>query len=187
MSDLTTNALEHSLKELLLKKSVNKITVIDLTKNCGINRMSFYYHFHDINELIEWSCLEDARKALEGKKTYDTWKEGFYQIFEVVLENKPFIMNVYRNTSRENIEKFLYKLTFDLMMNIITEKSKDINVQVEYKNFIADFYKYAFVGIMLDWIKNDMQEDPKEIIKKLSILVHGNIIDALQQYNNLNK
>ncbi len=172
LSDLTKNALEHSLKELLLKKSVNKITVIDLTKNCGINRMSFYYHFHDINELIEWSCLEDARKALEGKKTYDTWQEGFYQIFEVVLEN---------------IEKFLYKLTFDLMMNIITEKSKDINVQVEYKNFIADFYKYAFVGIMLDWIKNDMQEDPKEIIKKLSILVHGNIIDALQQYNNLNK
>ena len=87
MSNLTKNALENSLKKMLLKKKVNKITVEDLTNDCGINRMTFYYHFHDIYDLIEWSCLEDAKKAIKGKKTYDTWQEGCYQIFEAVLEN----------------------------------------------------------------------------------------------------
>ena len=32
----------------------------------GINRMTFYYHFKDIYDLVEWSCEEDARKAIEG-------------------------------------------------------------------------------------------------------------------------
>ena len=187
MSNLTKNALENSLKKMLLKKKVNKITVEDLTNDCGINRMTFYYHFHDIYDLIEWSCLEDAKKAIKGTKTYDTWQEGCYQIFEAVLENKPFIMNVYKNVSREHIEKFLNELTYNLMMSVINEKSKDIEVREEDKEFIANFYKNAFVGLMLDWIGDDMKEDPKRIIKKLSILVHGNIVEALDQFNKEDK
>ena len=67
--------------------------------------MAFYYHFKDIYDLIEWSCVEDATIALSGNKTYETWQEGYLQIFEAVLENKPFIMNVYNSVSREQVEK----------------------------------------------------------------------------------
>ena len=101
MSDLTKRALEQSLKNLLLQKPLSKITISDIADDCGINRMTFYYHFKDIYDLIEWSCEEDARKALEGKKTYDTWQQGLLQIFEAVQENKVFILNVYRSISRE--------------------------------------------------------------------------------------
>ena len=61
-------ALEASLKHLMLLKPLDKITISDLTTDCGISRMAFYYHFKDIYDLVEWSCLEDARKALQGKK-----------------------------------------------------------------------------------------------------------------------
>ena len=87
MSEVTKRALEQSLKNLLLKKPLTKITINDITEDCGINRMTFYYHFKDIYDLVEWSCLEDARKALEEKKTHDTWQEGFLNIFEAVLAN----------------------------------------------------------------------------------------------------
>ena len=40
----TKLALETSLKNLLLKKPVDKITITDLTNDCGITRMAFYYH-----------------------------------------------------------------------------------------------------------------------------------------------
>lgn len=68
MSQITKRALEQSLKNLLLKKPLNKITISDIAEDCGINRMTFYYHFQDIYDLVEWSCLEDARKALEKKR-----------------------------------------------------------------------------------------------------------------------
>ena len=158
--------MEASLKNLLLKKPLDKITINDITEDCGINRMTFYYHFKDIYDLIEWCCVEDAKKALEGKKTYDTWQQCFLQIFEAVLDNKPFILNVYHSVSREQVELYLYKLTYDLLIGVVEEKSAGMNVRDEDKKFIADFYKYAFVGLMLDWVKHDMKGDPHERLSK---------------------
>ena len=77
MSQVTKRALEASLKNLLLQKPLSKITISDITEDCGINRMTFYYHFKDIYDLVEWSCQEDASKALAGNKTYETWQQGF--------------------------------------------------------------------------------------------------------------
>lgn len=182
VSQTTKRALEASLKKLLLEKPLNKITINDITEDCGVNRMTFYYHFKDIYDLIEWCCVEDAKKALEGKKTYDTWQQGFLQIFEAVLDNKPFILNVYHSVSREQVELYLYKLTYDLLIGVVEEKSAGMNVRDEDKKFIADFYKYAFVGLMLDWVKHDMKGDPHEIIEELSIVMHGNVTSALERF-----
>lgn len=182
MSQLTKRALEASLKKMLLKKPLDKITISDLTEDCGMNRMTFYYHFKDIYDLVEWSCVEDARKALEGKKTYQTWQQGFLQIFQAVLDNKPFILNVYRSVSREQVELYLHKVTYDLLIGVVEETAQGMNVRQEDKEFIADFYKYAFVGLMLDWVRHDMKEDPEKIIDHLSLLISGNILTALERY-----
>ena len=166
MSNITKHALSESLKKLLLKKPLNKITINDLTTDCGISRMAFYYHFKDIYDLVEWACLEESRKALQGKKTYDTWQEGLLQIFEAVYENKPFIINAYNAISREQIENFLFQLTHDLIMSVVEEQARSTSLTQEQKSFIADFYKYSFVGIMLDWIRQGMKSDYTDIWKK---------------------
>lgn len=182
MSQITKRALEESLKKMLLKKSVNKITISDITEDCGINRMTFYYHFKDIYDLVEWSCVEDAARALDGKKTYDTWQQGFQQIFQAVLDNKPFVQNVYQSVNREQVETYLYSLTHNLLIGVIEEKAVGMQVRDEDKEFIADFFKFAFVGLMLDWIRNGMKKDPQQIIDRLSILIEGDITRALNKY-----
>ena len=179
MSELTKRALEQSLKNLLLQKPLNKITISDIADDCGINRMTFYYHFKDIYDLVEWSCQEDAAKALAGKKTYETWQQGFEQIFEAVLANKPFIMNVYHSVSREQVENYLYRITYDLLEGVVEERSKGMSVRQEDKAFIATLYKYMFVGLMLDWIKSDMKGDPALIVERLEQVIHGSVSAAL--------
>lgn len=181
MSQVTKRALEASLKHLLLQKPLNKITINDIAEDCGINRMTFYYHFKDIYDLVEWCCEEDASRALAGKKTYETWQQGFLQIFEAVLENKPFIMNVYHSVSREQVENYLYKLTYDLLEGVVEEKAQGMSVRAEDKKFIAAVYKYAFVGLMLDWIKNNMKDDPALVVERLDQVIHGGINAALQR------
>ena len=182
MSQTTKRALEASLKHLLLQKPLDKTTIADIAEDCGVNRMTFYYHFKDIYDLVEWSCVEDAAKALDGKKTYDTWQRGFLQIFRAVAQNKPFILNVYHSVSREQVEIYLYKLTYDLLIGVVEEKAAGKQVRQEDKEFIANFYKYAFVGLMLEWIKGGMKEDPERIIDRLSTLIHGDISRALDKY-----
>ena len=182
MSQVTKRALEQSLKNLLLKKPLTKITVGDITDDCGINRMTFYYHFKDIYDLVEWSCLEDAKRALEEKKTYDTWQQGFLQIFKAVQENKPFILNVYRCVHREQVEKYLQPLVDQLLLNVINEEAAGITVRDEDKQFIAQVYSYMFIGLMLDWIKDDMREDPQQIVEKLSNQKKGSVSVALSRF-----
>ena len=179
---VTKRALEQSLKNLLLKKPLTKITVGDITDDCGINRMTFYYHFKDIYDLVEWSCLEDAKRALDEKKTYDTWQQGLLQIFKAVQENKPFILNVYRCVHREQVEKYLQPLVDQLLLNVINEEAAGITVRDEDKQFIAQVYSYMFIGLMLDWIKDDMREDPQQIVEKLSKLIKGSVSVALSRF-----
>lgn len=182
MSQVTKRALEQSLKNLLLKKPLTKITVGDIADDCGINRMTFYYHFKDIYDLVEWACLEDAKRALDEKKTCDTWQQGLLQIFEAVQQNKPFILNVYRCVHREQVEKYLQPLVDHLLLDIIQEKSGGMTVRDEDKQFIAQIYSYIFIGLMLDWIKEDMREDPQNIVDRLAKLITGSISAALARF-----
>ena len=182
MPNATKAALEESLKRLLLKKPLDKITITDLTTDCGISRMAFYYHFKDIYDLVEWSCVEDGTKALQGKKTSESWTEGLTQVFEAVLENKPFIMNVYRSVDRERMENYLYKLTYDLIVGVVDEKSKGLDITEEDKKFIANFYKYGFVGIMIEWIQAGMKENIEELVNKMSLTLHDTVTTSVQNF-----
>lgn len=182
MSQVTKRTLEQSLKNLLLKKPLTKITVSDIADDCGINRMTFYYHFKDIYDLVEWSCLEDAKRALDEKKTYDTWQQGLLQIFEAVQQNKPFILNVYRCVHREQVEKYLQPLVDELLIGVIEEKASGMTVRDEDKQFIAQAYGYMFIGLMLDWIKDNMRENPQQIVDRLNRLIKGSLSAALSRF-----
>lgn len=182
MSQTTKRALAASLKKLLMEKSLDKITVSDITEDCGVNRQTFYYHFQDIYDLIEWTYTNDALKALDGKKTYGTWQQGFLRICEYVLDNKAFVVNTYHSISREHLERFLYNEVFMLIMGVVEEKAEGMNVREEDKAFIAHFYKYGFVGLVLEWVGRNMKEDPQKIIDRLSLVMDGNITSALERF-----
>lgn len=182
MSEITKRALAASLKHLLAKKSLDKITVVDIAEDCGVNRQTFYYHFQDIYDLVDWIFLDEASKALEGKKDYSTWQQGYLQIFHYVLENRALVTNVYHSVSRERMEQYLYQVTYDLLCGVVEEAAAGIAVREEDKQFIADFYKFAFVGLMLDWIAHSMHEDPRQIVNRLATLIHGDITRALEKF-----
>ena len=60
MSQITKNALAASLKKLLSKKELSKITITNITEECGVNRQTFYYHFKDIYDLLEWIFTNES-------------------------------------------------------------------------------------------------------------------------------
>lgn len=62
MSQTTKRALAQSLKKLLQTKPLSKITINDIAEDCGVSRMTFYYHFADIYDLVEWTCQEGCER-----------------------------------------------------------------------------------------------------------------------------
>ena len=103
---------------------------------------------------------------------------GLLQIFEVVYENKPFIMNVYHSVSREQIETYLFHLTHDLLYGVVQEKAKGTGISEADQSFIADFYKYSFTGVMLDCMKADYHV----IAEKMHRTMEGNVVNSIRNF-----
>ena len=179
MSQTTKRALEASLKKLLNQKPLNKITINDITEDCGVNRMTFYYHFKDIYDLVDWILTEDAIKVMEGRRSFDTWTEAFQDILQQVQTNRTLVLNVYRSVGREQVEQYLYRLLDPMLKEFADRETTDITVQDADKQFVIDFYKYALVGMVLEWIRRDMKTDPEVMTERLGKMIHGDLRRAL--------
>lgn len=182
VSQTTKRALEASLKKLLLQKPLNKITINDITEDCGVNRMTFYYHFKDIYDLVDWILVEDAQQVMEGRQDIDTWDKAFLDVLLKIQANKLLVLNVYRSISREQVEQYLYKMLDPLLHEFVDKESQDISIQDEDKQFVIDFFKYALVGMVLEWIHKDMKTDPAALTARLDTMLHGGIRRTLLRF-----
>lgn len=180
---MTKLALEASLKKLLLHKPLNKITISDITEDCGVNRMTFYYHFEDIYDLVGWILEKDAGKVLEENKSFDTLKDAFFTVLEQVQENKTLVMNLYRALQRDQIEQYLYRLTDPIMHDFADRAAEGLCVSEKDRQFVLDFYKYALVGLVLEWIRGDMKTEPAEMAQRIDVMTHGELRRALSKFS----
>lgn len=183
MSQTTERAIAAALKKLLQQKPLNKITISDIANECGINRMTFYYHFKDIYDLIEWMCTEEAKQSLEGNESVENWQQGMLNLLHALLDDKPFIMEIYHSVSREQIEIYCYRVIYALFKKVIDDVSVDMNVSEEDKKFIVDIYKYAMAGMLLAWIGNGMKESPEYLVGKAETFLHGDFKRGLERFN----
>ena len=180
MSQITKRALAASLKRLMAQKPLSKITISDITDECGINRMTFYYHFQDIYDLIDWICQQEGGQALGDRTGYDTWQDGFVALCHTVIENRAFIEGVYHSVQREQIENYLSRVVYDLLFDVVRELAAPYSIAEEDEAYITNFYKYAFVGVMLDWVKTGMKEPPEQVVGRVSRMTHGQLLAAIQ-------
>ena len=109
------------LKDLLAEKPLDKITVTDLTEHCGVNRMTFL-PTKDIYDLVRWAYIESATRALAGQDLRRTVTGLFADPgrAEGPVSLSP---KVYHSISREHIENYLYRLTYDLMISVVEKNA----------------------------------------------------------------
>lgn len=182
MSQLTKKALAESLKKLMNTTPLEKITVNDIVKDCGVNRRTLYYHFQDMYALLEWIFRTEIHSIIDKNKTHQTWQKGFLQILLYLKQNQKMVSNTYHSIGREYLEIHLYSEVYSLIFGVVNELAVDINVSEKDKKYVADFYKLAFVGLLLEWIRNDMSEKPEQIIDNLNKTISGDIHRALLKY-----
>lgn len=173
MSQITKRALAASLKKMMEKKPLSKITVTDLAQECGINRHTFYYHFRDIYDLVQWIFLSETEYVLEQIKGEDSWQLGMKWMFDYALENKKFVTGTLRSASKEHLTGFLVQQIYSLIRQVVDRESQDIAISEEKKVFVATFYSHGITGIVMDWIEKDMQQNPDEIIDIFFTMIQG--------------
>ena len=166
MSNITKNALAESLKKILIKKSITKITIEEIVNLTGVNRQTFYYHFDDIYDLVKWIYKNDIFLEIRENNNYDNWEDLFELLLDSVANNKIFISKTYNLSS---LNKFIYDLLYNQINNFIIVNN--ISSDKKEIEFISKFYSYAIIGIIYDWIKNNMKENKKDIIRNIKMVI----------------
>ena len=110
MSNLTTKALQQSFRKLLNEKPLKQITVKDIVDDCGVNRNTFYYHFHDIPELLEGMLKEDIDMVMAEDNAVNSLEDVLYTISYFIRQNKKAALHIYRSINRDIFEKYQWDI-----------------------------------------------------------------------------
>ncbi|MGH4138521.1 dihydroxyacetone kinase transcriptional activator DhaS [Clostridium sp.] len=184
---ITKKALALSIKKLMETIPLAKLSIHEIVDNCGINRQTFYYHFKDKFDLVNWIYYTEAIENIDDSIKYGHWTDEMYKTLVYFMENRSFYINALNTPGQNAFDGFLFEKTYDLIMGVINDISTGIKVLDTDKDFIADFYTYAFVGITVQWIKNNMKEPPEKVVSNLNDMVEGSMLGALTRYSTYHK
>ena len=100
MTDFTRREIKTRFMELLSEKNLDKITVKELADVCGISRNTFYYHYHDIFEVLEEIFQCEIMKVVEAEKRYGSLKEAFIMATKFAQDNRAAMLHVHQSTKK---------------------------------------------------------------------------------------
>ena len=169
----TRGAIVNAFIQLLSEKPVNKITVKDIVERCGVNRNTFYYHFHDIPDLAEQMMEEKADQLIQNHYQPHQPIECIRPLVRYGLRHRTAVLHIYQYLPRDTFLAYLNRLTFRLMQEYFTAATDGLSASGEDVAALARFYRCAMVGLLLDWLDGGMQEDMLELSERLCSLLQG--------------
>lgn len=175
----TEKAIMHAFLELLNQYPLDRITVKDIVTACGISRNTFYYHYQDIYDLLR--ATFDAVAELVLREDVTTWQESLRSCTRFALENRRAVYHVYRSAHREQLERYLYRVTEERMDRLIRHLTAQMSISEEDVRYLTLFYKCAVVGILLEWLNADMKGDVDRLISRMGVLLEGNLRLSLER------
>ncbi len=178
----TKKTLAASLKRFMEKKPLSKITVSEIIADCGVNRKTFYYHFEDIYSLLKWMLEEEAIDVVKQFDLLVDYREAVLFVLDYVKTNKHLLCCAYDSMGRDEMKRFFYSDFIGITGNIIynTEHQLGINVQSEFKEFLAHFYTEAIAGMLIDEFTDKDGHNPDKAVEYLSVILKNSLPSVLK-------
>lgn len=181
-SNITKRALADCLKKLMAEKDFNKIRVDDITSSCGLTRQSFYYHFKDKYDLMNWIYYTETVRFMTPYESIEHWADGLTDLCCYMQHNETFYKNALNTVGQNSFPDYLNQYISAVTISVI-EGMLDAEYDQEKWGFIVSFFSTAFVAFIVRWANNGMKEDPSEYISQIRSLFDGSVLNELEGLN----
>lgn len=182
MANTTKRMLSMSLKKLLSKTTLDNITIQDITDDAEVSRKTFYYHFQDIYDLLDWTLQEDARHLVADKINLNNWEESIAALFVYMQENRLLVLNAFHSLERDTLEHEIFKLLSPLLHRIFSTQEGFDRLSEADQDFIVSVYGLGITGLLLRWIGTNMMTPPEPLIRQLYRLMGGSLEGIVQRF-----
>ncbi|MEA5051019.1 MAG: TetR/AcrR family transcriptional regulator C-terminal domain-containing protein [Oscillospiraceae bacterium] len=165
---ITKKALAASLKELMAAAPFEKISVGDICEHCGMSRKSFYYHFQDKYDLVNWIFNFEFLSNAQKKPYADVW-EFLSDISDYFYKNKDFYINALQVEGQNSFTEYFN----DVFQPVVSEYLKDEFSDPAHSDFYATFFTDGMRSALIRWLRDNARIAPDDFIALFRRAVGG--------------
>lgn len=175
----TKREISEAFWQLLEEMPYSRITVKAIVDRCRLNRNTFYYHFQDIPALAEATMQDWVEGIVEKHFSFGSPQDCLIPLVEGCVARKRAILHIYRSVQREEFLRHLNGM-IDHAVNVYAGGVRSTpGVDPETLPVLCHFYKCAGIGLVLDWLDQDMGYDMPEFLERVCLLFRGASQQAL--------
>ena len=153
MKEKTRQKICAAYLKLIEQKPADKITVKDIAKESGVNRNTFYYHYQDIDALVDDIAKSQTEMLISRyPAAADSVEAGVDFAVKSALDKKKVLMYLYQSSSRTIFENYLWKICDGFVDNYVKKNTS------EDRSFFIRYQKCFLFGLLIDWFNNGMPE-----------------------------
>ena len=149
-----------SIKDLMNKQSLDKITVTDIVSHSGMTRQTFYRYFQDKYDLVNWYFEKLADKSFRQIGNSSTLREGLIKKFSFLLNDQVFFTQAFKSKDYNNVESYDYQCILEFYTQIIQKKIGNIPTDIL---FLLEMYCHGSITMTVQWAIGGMKESPEKI------------------------
>lgn len=165
-SNITKRALAQAMKELMAEESFSKISVSDICSRCGMNRKSFYYHFQDKYDLVNWIFYTEFLTELVQKESENTW-EMLEDVCSYFYREQRFYRNAIQIQGQNSFREYFVQAMEPFMLRFLQQLFSNIQDYAFATTFLSD----AFLASMVRWLSEGPKLTVKEYLNELRTLL----------------
>lgn len=168
----TKEKIATAVKELMRQKSIRKITVQDIMDETGMKRQSFYYHFQDIYDVIEWICFKELihKVDVEQETSIEEW---LGDLIDTIEEDRCFYRKLANEVEWRRIALRAKEPVAEQIEKLLLHSRESEGNTTEENLFLIDFFSTSLIYYLLDFISNKKIMTEEERRKQIALAVQA--------------
>ena len=177
----TKMLLVSALKSLMKTIKLDRVTISDITKACGVSRRAFYYHFEDIYEAAIWMFEQD----LGGVITLSDhqWSINIGELLEYVESNKVICLNAIRSSQGYRLEELVYAKIKGCMASYLLSLCKRSSLEIKNIELISDCYTISMLAIIKSWLDGTISCSREELLSLFEQTIEGSVASVIESFD----
>lgn len=176
-SNQTKRMLGISLKKLMNDTPFSRITVGDICENCGMSRKSFYYHFKDKYDLVNWIFYTEYMAALQDREFTTIWSYIAFTC-EFLFTDRRFYLNALEIDGQNGFVEYFAETIDPIALAFMDEQIVDD----EFHSFYCTFFGDAFRCALLRWLRDPNACSPATFASLCHRSIEGTPFRALRLF-----
>ena len=143
------SAVADALMDMLTRRGADKITVKDLVEACGISRQTFYYHFRDIVDVMEWAARRAGERILAESLQAAAPQEALGRFVSFTVESWHLIRRLLTSQRRDAMERIMLQSVRGYLEDLLSRRQGGPALNREDWEAMLDFYACGVTGLLL--------------------------------------